>query len=602
MKSILIILTIFFSISLFSQEIKTDAIYEKITKEYTLNEDGSIVFHFYKKLKLNTHFSFNRLYGETFIVYNPQFQTLKINVAKTTQESGLVVVSPENAFNEVLPYFANNAPFYNGLREMVVTHAGLEVGAIIELDYTLTSKSGFLPGLMEDEILSETSPIKNMDVIVHVPAGKELKYKVYNLRTGPEITETKSGKIYTFQFAGLKENSHESFQPEDNVHLPRLVFSTLSFADAISSVTAQDAFNYKVTDEMKRLVAETKEKSKSEVELILGIQKVVTEHLNTYSIPPQYSGFNIRKGIETWKSNGGTPCEKTILLISLLRDAGIYAKPMVVVPTKLYDETIGCLNLIENIVIQVGPRDSELMYISAIKENDQNLVFDLNNKTLLLLEPSKQMVENIQEKFENKVITNGTFVFNDSLYITGNIEILLTEAANPYYAIKEDSGIIKTFMNGISDKDILSSKVINSAQYRTLADLSIKSEKSVKDQAGYYFFELPVNKKGTDSWHVNYLHSERSDPFEIPFVVNEQYSYEISLSNNIALINPVDLIQIKTGFGELVISTERKENKIIVKRMLVINQKEIPVKDYADFKIMMDLWNDGNKRKLVLKK
>ena len=602
MKSILIILTVFFSIGLFSQDIKTDAVYEKITKEYTLNEDGSVVFHYYKKLKLNTHFSFNRLYGETFIVYNPQFQTLKINMAKTTQESGLEVSSPENAFNEVLPFFANNAPYYNGLREMVVTHAGLEVGAVIELDYTLTSKPGFFPGLMEDEVLSETSPINKMEIVIHVPAGKELKFKVMNLRTGPEITDTKSGKTYTFLFSGLKENSHEPFQPGNNQHLPRLVFSTLSFAEAINAVTQKDAFSYKVNDDMKKLVAETKEKSNNEVELILELQKIVSGQLNTYSIPPKYTGFTIRTGLETWQSNGGTPCEKTILLIGLLREAGIYAKPLVVVPAKLYDESIGCLNLIENIIVQASPHDSELMYISAIKENDQNMVFDLNTKTLLLFEPSKQMVENIQEKFENKVVTNGTFEFNDSLYLKGNIEILLTEGVNPYYAIKQDSGIVKSFINGISDKDIHSLKVINSAQYRTLANLSIKSEKPLKNQAGYYFFELPVNKKGTDSWHVNYLHSERSDPFEIPFVVNEQYSYEISLSNNITLINPVDLIQIKTGFGELVISTERKENKIIVKRMLVINQKEITVKDYTDFKNMMDLWNDGNKRKLVLKK
>jgi hypothetical protein len=71
MKKIIIILfSLILSFSLTGQQPESDAIYEKIIKEYTLHEDGSMDYRCYKKLKLNTHFSFNRLYGETFIVYN----------------------------------------------------------------------------------------------------------------------------------------------------------------------------------------------------------------------------------------------------------------------------------------------------------------------------------------------------------------------------------------------------------------------------------------------------------------------------------------------------------------------------------------------------
>ena len=86
MKNIIILLfSLTLSSSLLSQQPESDAVYEKIIKEYTLHEDGSMDFRFYKKLKLNTHFSFNRLYGETFIVYNPNFQDLKIKKAIVTQ-------------------------------------------------------------------------------------------------------------------------------------------------------------------------------------------------------------------------------------------------------------------------------------------------------------------------------------------------------------------------------------------------------------------------------------------------------------------------------------------------------------------------------------
>ncbi len=601
MKSIFILFITIFSVGLIAQEKTSDAVFEKIVKEYTLNADGSTEFHYYKKLKLNTHYSFNRLYGETFIVYNPAYQTLKINKSQTTQMDGNVVKAPENSFNEVLPRFARNVPNHNGLRELVVTHTGLEVGAVIELDYSVKSKAGFMKGLMADEVLTESSPVMQKQIIINVPKGKELNFKVINLRTGPKITETGKTTTYTFNFSGLKEDSHEGHQPGDKTHQPRMFFSTLTFAGAISEITNQNAFDYKLNEEMKDVVKETKDKCSSDLELVLKLQKIVAEEMNSWYVPPVYSGYNIRTGIETWNSNGGTPCEKTLLLAGLLREAGVHAKPVMVVPSKLYNEKIGCLPLAENILLQVSPRDRELMYISALKSADQNLVFSLNNKTILLFEPTKQYVESLNEKFENKVITNGSFVIGDDFKIAGNIETSLTEATNPYYKIKFDSSYLKSVIGGISKKEILSCEVINSAQYRSLGKLVIESKNPFKSQGDYFFWEIPVNKKGTESWQISYLNSERFTPYVVPFPINEQYSYTITLPSKTNLVNPIELKELKTDFGELVLSTSVEGNKVTVKRMLVINRPVISTAEYPAFKEMMDLWNEKNFRTLILK-
>ena len=609
MKSFILILSILFSFNLVAQEIKSDAVYEKIIKEYTLNEDGSIEFHYYKKLKLNTHYSFNRRYGETFIVYNPEFQTLKINLAQTTQNNGNVVKTPENAFNEVLPRFAANAPFYNGLREMVVTHTGLEVGVTIELDYTITSKPGFLPGLMADEVLTESSPISSKVIIVNVAQGVKLNYKVLNIRTGPEIVKNKKHSTYTFTFNGIAENSHEAFQPADKLHLPRLIFSTKTFEEAIAFVTKQNAFSYKANQSMKNAIANLRKKKEEktniiydDLDFILDVQKMVAKDINLYGVQPQYTGYNIRHAIDTWNSNGGTGCEKTLLMVSLLREAGIYAKPVVVVPSKLYDENIGCLSLIENILVMVSPLEREQMYLSALKTSGQNEIFSLNNKTLLVFEPAKQAVEYIHEKFENKLVASGSFEINEEFKITGELETLLSEKVNPYYQITTDTSIIKSFIGGgISKKDITSAEVINSAQFRTLAKFDVKSIDSIKNQGAYYFWEIPLIIKGSESWHISSLNSERISQFNVPFPINEQYSYTVSLPEGAHFINPVELTERKTEFGELLLSTSIKGNKITVKRMLLIHRTEISPQEYPAFKEMMDLWNEGNFRKLILK-
>ena len=124
----------------------SEAEYGKVSKAWTLHADGSQEYRSSMELTLFTHTAMNSTYGESFIVYNPDFQTLKIHSSYTRQKDGTIVKTPDNAFVEVLPRFAADAPAYNQLKEMVVVHTGLELGATIYLDYSIITKTGLLSG------------------------------------------------------------------------------------------------------------------------------------------------------------------------------------------------------------------------------------------------------------------------------------------------------------------------------------------------------------------------------------------------------------------------------------------------------------------------
>ena len=130
------------------------------------------------ELTLFTHTAMNSTYGESFIVYNPDFQTLKIHSSYTRQKDGTIVKTPDNAFVEVLPRFAADAPAYNQLKEMVVVHTGLELGATIYLDYSIITKPGYYPALDINERLQETSPVKECKVSISVPENSPLAWQL----------------------------------------------------------------------------------------------------------------------------------------------------------------------------------------------------------------------------------------------------------------------------------------------------------------------------------------------------------------------------------------------------------------------------------------
>lgn len=602
-KAIIIFFSFILSFSLIGQQPESDAIYEKIIKEYILHEDGSMDYHYYKKLKLNTHFSFNRLYGETFIVYNPDFQDVKIKKAIVTQKDGSVTPSPENAFNEVLPRFAANAPYFNNLREMVVTHAGLELDAIIELDYTIHTKAGYYPALMADELITESSPIAEETIIIRIPATKVLNYKVFQSRTGPEMLESEGKKDYIFTFTGIGENTHEKYQPKNNTHLPRLVFSTGNLAEAQQFLSNQEALNYKLDKNLQKLVTDVKQDSTDILSIILKLQKIVANDLNTYNIPPVYAGFKARSPIEVWKSNGGTPFEKSILLVALLREIGVHAEPLAIMPTKFFDERIGCLPQITEYLVQVNPLDKEQMILSPIGSASQNLIYSLNKCTMLELNASKLNTYKIQENFGNKLIMNGVLSLSDTIKLTGTADVILFEKANPYYKLLQDSSYTKKIIGGgLSSKDVLSYDIINTAQVRSNLSYQFEKKDSLKRQKNYYFIELPICKSGLDLWHINYLNSGRKTDFEIPFTINEQYSFNITLPADMELINPVEMLEKTTDFGEVIISNIQNDTAITVKRMFNVTTESIPVSSYQEFKVMLDLWNEKKYRELVLRK
>jgi len=605
MKYLINIITLFLVIVVSAQEPSTDAIYQKITKEYTLNEDGSIDFHYYKKMKYLTPYAFNRLYGETFIVYNPDFQKITINLTKTLQEDGTVIINPENAFNEVLPRFAANAPAYNHLREMVVTHAGLEVNAIVELDYTIHTKPGYYTSLSGMETIKENNPVVEEIISFSIPENIDFNYKVLNIRTSPKLATWEGRKIYKFAFNGLssKMGVHEPFAPSDGTNQPLILYSTFSMENMYQSFIGQEAFQYKVNEKMVDVVNEAKKDINNDIELALNIQGIVANNINYYPIPLSYSGYRVRTAMETFKSNGGTQLEKCILLTALLRESGINAEPVMVVPSLFFDKSIGCIPYATEFIVQVNPRETKQLYLSAVHTSSQNLIYDLTGKTVFALNPSKSLrIEKTQKVETDKIKMTGTIKFDDSLKLNGHLQLFLSGRSNPYFDLKKDSASTKKMLSGgISGKDILKSSIGNSTQLSSEIGFDIQQDASLKKQKNYSFFTLPECKHGIESWHMNYLVDNRNSILQVPMLISESYNITIQLPEDVGLVNPVDKIEKINTFGNLIIEISQNGSEVKIIRSIEILQKEIPPSDYKGFKEMIDLWNEGQFRELVFK-
>ena len=587
----------------FSQKENSDAEYLKILKEYTLNDDGSIDFHYSKQLKLLTHYSFHRLYGETFIIYNTYFQKLKINSAFTIMADGKKIVTPDNAFNEVLPRFSANAAAFNNIREMVVTHTGLERNSVINLDYTISSNKEFFPELMAEEVLSESSPVNELIIKVNIPASKTFNYELYNFTAEPVISNKNGMKVFTWKFNSIPANSKDYYQEADHGSAPRLIFSTakdLKFA--YDQFVNQDAFIFNTNESMDQAVENIIADETDQLTIALKLQKLVSNDLKNLHIPLVYTGFKCRTAIETWNSNQGTQLEKALLLTALLQKANIKAEALTVIPNVFYNKDIGNLLVFNNFPVKINLKKYGDIFISADQINKQNQKFSLEGKTALLLDKNIESLKTFSSKAStSKIFAGGDFEFQNTDKMDGNLFLELKAEANPYFTIYNDSSNIKSLIRGISGKDFTSCEIEKLSQEMSRTHFEFETTGPFDKLNNYMTFQLPYISNGVESWHITLLPAERSAALEIPESIHEKYEYSIVFPKELKPVSKPKNIEIKNEAGYLLIKFEKSEYEILITREIKFDKKIFGPDVYDDFREIMNVWNNKNYRKVVFK-
>ncbi len=604
-----------------------DAEYLKLVKEYTLNDDGSYEFHYFKEIRLNTHFAFHRLFGETFIVYNPAYQELKINEAFTVMADGKKIVAPANAFNEVLPGFARDIAAYNHLREMVVTHTGTEVGCVITLDYTIKTKAGFLPFFFGSEEIGDVVPIKDMSIIVKVPQDKELKHRMLNNRIAPEVTEADGRKVFTWKLKDVKALPHTANQDVERKEI--LFFSTAKdMTQAFYAFVNQDAFKIQPGSEISRRVEAAVKGKKTDLDIIMALQEVVIDELKYADILMIYSGYKARTPDVAWQSANATSLERAILLAGMLKLANINACPVAVVTNGWYSTEMGNPAVFDGYMVQVNPKETGRIYLSVNQKQSQNLIYDVQDKTLIQLDGAIESMRTFKEKpvgsrmeMEAKLrledgktggledgktggLEDGkTGGLEDGMTVGGEVEIEFEGAVNPYYRLKKDSSYVKNLLSG----DLPGSSIKN-IEEKKLSELTSaylltwNPESGTRNYDGYLFFELPRFKTGMDSWNLSQFTASGNVPVRLDFPLIEEYSYSVVIPSDYVLFTPSVEVSIKNDLGDLEIGISQSGSTVKVERSWELYKDVISPDLMDEFKTMILEWEKADYRKIVLKK
>lgn len=556
----------------------SEADFNKLTKTFILNPDGSQEFRCSKELTLHSHPAMNSTYGETFIVYNPEFQKLVIHSSYTRMVDGTIVKTPENAFNEVLPRFAAGAPAYNKLKEMVVTHTGLELGATIYLDYSVISKSGFYKKLDIDETLQESSPVKEYSVTISVPEQTAMSYSLTGA-SGIKVVKNErkeSGqKLVSWTLKQVPASFHEPYMPENNPTVPLLSASTyFSRKDALSSLNEEiTKIRSLETETYSTYITDSLTDNTQKISVILNH---VLSGITYTPVPLEVTGYTVREADDVLRSAYGSMAEKANLLVTMLRAINVPAEIVAVYPGTLESSVCG-LSAIKELLVKTTLNGTNC-YLSVIGNSASLLPFRGNLDVVCTL--TGEPVEILPQQ----VVTSASYDINLSV-LEAKVKGIIVTTLNAFPMDYETA--VKQWV-GTNDA------VITKGENETIT-ITFTVNKPVKIVNGYIIYKLPELP-----YAAVQLNSKRSTIFEVPRLSDETSSYKISLAPDLKLETPAVAKTVNNEVGNFDLKITKNGSHVTVNRQCKLKLQQISPSLYPAFRSLSNATESLQGRELII--
>jgi hypothetical protein len=569
------ILLFVFTLPALSQD---DARYLEKEITFTLNPDGSWQKEYHHRVKLVTYLAVTRLLGETFIEYNPQYQELKILKSETTMKDGKKVPSPPNAFNQVLPWQAHHFPYYSHLREMVVTHTGLERGAVIDLHYLLETRVGFMPYFSAIEFISDRFPIDRLILKVSVPASKKLNYILFYADITSGIKKDNNQTLYTFTFEDLKSYIEEPLNRK--INQPAIVFSTASDWESVFPSVENAG---PPPPELVKKVEDIKAAAANGDELYFKLQELVADEIENCSIGMDLNGFAIRNLQEVYTSNYGTAIEKAYLFYHLLKQLNIPAEIVAVPSDKKMAQEVPTVLQVDHFLIKIKGRYNKPIFLNPWENVEHLFPYELGGVTVYnLQEKSFKKIDNCTSSTSQVDISGHVKIDNEKT--EGELNMSIKGYFFPYRSTLKDSqaSLLKVI------KDMLP---VSKLEVKKIARLTPQQVFAVVSIEGEFLKELYQQRYMVDKFTFPYVTEEkialeeRDYPLHLDTAFTCKIKLEIEMSNDMDISFLTPLITVKNDIGYYIQQAESSTPGFVTLEMAMgIEKPLIESQDYSQFR------------------
>ncbi|MDD5574105.1 MAG: DUF3857 domain-containing protein [Candidatus Omnitrophica bacterium] len=311
-------------------------------------------------------------FGEISLSYDSTYETVELEYARTIRPDGTVISVGDKNIRDVSLYL--NFPLYSNARVRIISMPEVEPGSVIE--YKVRILRTKLPNEKDFDTLywlAADEPILIERMSLAVPKDRPLRVKVVNgayntfgFDMTPRVQETQTERIYMMEFKDVPQIIPEPAMPPVSKTNPYFLFSTFENWEEIyrwwrglyqDKVKADDAIRAKVEELIKG--------NKTRDDKIRALYNYCAQEIRYVAVEYGDAGYEPHEAAEIFRNKYGDCKDKAILLVTMLKTAGIEAYPVLISTADSLDVQEDAPSLLFNHAIAAVRTSRGLVFMDA---------------------------------------------------------------------------------------------------------------------------------------------------------------------------------------------------------------------------------------------
>ena len=314
-------------------------------------------------------------FSEAQIDYDSTYEKVELVSARTIKPDGTTVQVGSRHIRDVSKYL--NFPLYSNARVYIISFPEISQGAVIEYtvkiyDSQLINKKDFVL----DYGVQASEPIIRADFTVSLPKERALHIKYLNQQYNdfgavvePQKDERGIKTVFSWRFKDIPQIISESNMPSQAKINPTIRLSTFASWQEVYDwwwKLARDKI--KADSAIKNKVGELTSRKSTDEAKIQAIYNFVVQEIRYVAIEYGQAGYEPHKAEDTFRNKYGDCKDKAILLITMLKEAGFTAWPVLISTKENYDLDEDLPSMSFNHAIAAMPFKGQTVFMDGTAE------------------------------------------------------------------------------------------------------------------------------------------------------------------------------------------------------------------------------------------
>jgi len=587
--------------------------FEEYSEIITVNEDRSYVKEDYKRLKIQKEES--RWMGEIPICYEKGRQEVTELTAHTITPDG-----KRHAYTNIQDMnICPDYPEYSDAMVKIVTMPEVNAGSVIEYKSIIYTKKPQIENTFwEDSFLLSNTPTKLLRFKISFPKKLNIRYKEFNVKHKPAITEDDSTITYAWEIQDVYDSrKKEKYTPPPTLDdiLEGIEFSSIAdWKDVSNWYYALVEKNLIITPEIEtatRKAVEGKtsvrDRTRAIVEYIQDNFRYVSMSFGAYSLEPHPTD-------EVFRNKYGDCKDLSLLLKAMLKVAGVESDLALFqdefsISDPRYDLPIP--SLFDHVLVLVRDEKNEEFYVDPLLKGFDIGEYPINYQcayTFVITKdggnfgrlPVFPEERNTRSWVMTEIINPDGSTISEQSAERDLETSISTRAKIKSLDESEKEEMFKTFDSMASaGGEVIEKQIYNlDKRYGRLT-----SHSKIRQRDAYLISDgLIVLEISGYSREIELLKEKRESPVFFSINSREETKLTYQIPPGFRVLSLPENIEKDIGVFSMNRTYEKKGDKIIINETMRLKRAEIPVDEYPKVKEFFDKLPRDTYQRIVLKK